>query len=256
MEIGLRYVSPDKKGEMMTNNKYALAVRLFFIVILICCGKPAQSEEPPTNKNDLTSSVDVPPVVDQTAPLYQGAAKNVEGGGESLEEMKKRIGMDNVWPSEVPEHDYVGVRKCALCHKKEAAGSQYPIWKETAHAKAFDTLGTEEAKALAQKLGIEDPQQSGKCLRCHSTAYAFGEQRVTNVIPVEEGLSCETCHGPGKDYMKLKTMKNREKAVAAGLIIPNEQTCLKCHNQTAPNVKPFDFHESWEKIKHPVPEKP
>ena len=71
----------------------------------------------------------------------------------------------------------------------------------------------------------------------------------------KEGISCETCHGPGKDYKRLKIMQDREKAVAAGLIIPDEQTCLKCHNDTAPNVAPFNYKEAWEKIKHPVPEK-
>jgi len=174
-------------------------------------------------------------------------------GGETLDAMKERIGFDKVWPSEKLAHDFVGVKKCSLCHKTDKQGSQFKIWEDSPHAKAYDTLGMPEAKALAAKLGIADPQQSGKCLRCHSTAYAFGEDKVTENIPVEEGVSCETCHGPGKDYMKITTMKDRAKAVQAGLVIPGEATCLKCHNETAPNVKPFHYQESWDKIKHPVP---
>jgi hypothetical protein len=167
--------------------------------------------------------------------------------------MKARIGFDKVWPSEVYARDFVGVKKCSLCHNKKDRGDQVKIWQDTAHAKAFYTLGTPEAKALADKLGIADPRQSGKCLRCHSTAYGFGERITTGAIPPEEGVSCETCHGPGRDYMKLKVMKDREQAKAAGLIVPGEQTCLKCHNETAPNVKPFNFEESWLKIRHPAP---
>ena len=153
------------------------------------------------------------------------------------------------------EHEYVGVTKCALCHKKDDVGAQVKIWQETKHAKAFETLGTPEAKALAAKMGIDDPQKSGKCLKCHSTAYGFTEAKVTEAIPVEEGISCESCHGPGKDYMKKSIMQDKQQAIANGLVIPDEKTCVKCHNSESPSFKPFDFKERWEKIKHPVPPK-
>lgn len=172
-----------------------------------------------------------------------------------IDKMKTRIGFELTRTSEPSVRGYIGVKKCSVCHNSESKGYHYKIWKSSAHARAFETLGTPEAKALGKRLGIPDPQQSGKCLRCHSTAYAFGEQRVTDAIPIEEGISCETCHGEGKDYMKIETMKDRKKALAAGLIIPDEKTCLKCHNETAPNVKEFNYQESWDKIKHYTPKK-
>ena len=149
--------------------------------------------------------------------------------------------------------EFTGAKKCALCHKKPEQGEQMKIWENSSHAKAFQTLGTPEAKEAGAKLGISDPQTSGKCLKCHSTAYHFTEERVSQVIPVEEGVSCESCHGPGKDYMTKTIMQDRAKAVEKGLIIPDEQTCLKCHNQESPTFKPFNFAERWEKIKHPRP---
>ena len=151
------------------------------------------------------------------------------------------------------EHEFVGVTKCSMCHKKPEKGEQFKIWQESKHAKAFETLKTPEAKEQAAKLGIADPSTSGKCLKCHSTAYGFTEAKVTDVIPVEEGISCESCHSPGKDYMKKSIMENKEEAIANGLVIPDEQVCRKCHNPEAPTFKDFNFKERWEKIKHPVP---
>ena len=153
------------------------------------------------------------------------------------------------------EHEFVGAGKCGMCHKTEDMGGQYQIWQETKHAKAFETLGTPEAKEIAAKSGIDNPQASGKCLKCHSTAYGFSENKVTEAIAVEEGISCETCHGPGRDYMKKSVMQDKEQAQANGLIIPGEEICKKCHNPESPKFKEFDYKERWEKIKHPLTKK-
>lgn len=152
------------------------------------------------------------------------------------------------------EHEFVGSTKCAICHKKPEQGEQVRIWQESGHAKAFETLGTPEAKAQGAQKGVENPQTDGKCLKCHSTAYGFTEAVVTAAIPVEEGVSCESCHGPGKDYMKKSVMEDEAAAVEAGLVVPDEKTCQKCHNPEAPTFKSFNYAEYWEKIKHPVPQ--
>lgn len=152
-------------------------------------------------------------------------------------------------------HEYAGVKKCSICHKSAAQGEQYPKWQASKHSKAYASLSTAEAKAAAAKLGVTDPQTSGKCLKCHSTAYGHTESQVTTVIPVEEGVSCESCHGAGKDYMKMSVMKDRDAAKAAGLIMPDETTCKKCHNEENPFNKPFNFQERLEKIKHSKPGK-
>ena len=153
------------------------------------------------------------------------------------------------------DHEFVGVSKCKMCHQKPEQGEQYRIWSETKHAHALDSLKTAEAKEMGKKYGVDDPATSGKCLKCHSTAYGFTEAKVTEAIPVEEGISCESCHGPGKDYMKKSVMEDKAQAIANGLVMPTEETCKKCHNPEAPTFKSFDFKERWEKIKHPVPKK-
>ncbi|MBI2095324.1 MAG: cytochrome C554 [Candidatus Omnitrophica bacterium] len=155
--------------------------------------------------------------------------------------------------AEAPGHEFVGAKKCAICHKTPAQGGQYGIWLESKHAKAFETLGTPAAAAIAQKAGVDDPSQSGQCLKCHSTAYGFTEKRASDAIAVEEGVSCESCHGPGKDYMKKSVMQDLRAAKAAGLLVPDEKTCLRCHNAGGPVPEDFDYKTYREKIKHPKP---
>jgi nitrate/TMAO reductase-like tetraheme cytochrome c subunit len=134
--------------------------------------------------------------------------------------------------------NYVGVDLCKLCHKKKELGDQYDTWANTSHSKAFYTLGTPEAKEIAANLGINDPQQSGKCLRCHSTSSAFAEEKVAEDLQIEDGVQCESCHGPGEGYMYLEVMEDMKEATDMGLVMPTEKTCRKCHNPESPTYNP------------------
>ncbi len=151
------------------------------------------------------------------------------------------------------EHEFAGTRKCSICHRQAKQGNQYGIWQDSKHAQAFETLGSEKAKAIATCMGIDAPQASGKCLKCHSTAYYYSEAPATEKVAPEEGVTCESCHGPGKDYMRMSTMRDLAAAVAAGLILPDADSCLQCHNEESPTYKPFEFDAQWKKIEHPVP---
>jgi hypothetical protein len=48
-------------------------------------------------------------------------------------------------------------------------------------------------------------------------------------------------------------MKDRQAAIKAGLVIPDEKTCVKCHNSESPLFKSFVYKDMWAKIAHPVP---
>lgn len=149
----------------------------------------------------------------------------------------------------------VGSKTCGICHKKDETGNQLGKWQASPHAKAFATLGSDKAKEVAKGKGIDNPQTSGKCLKCHATANLMTETSSAGKVKVEEGVSCESCHGPGKKYMAKSTMEDHAKSVAAGMVHPPTQNCKLCHNEESPTFKGFNEQEYVAKIAHPNPAK-
>ncbi len=135
--------------------------------------------------------------------------------------------------------EYVGANKCKMCHNKPAGGAQYAQWADSKHAKAMESLNAEEAK---------DPN----CLKCHSTYGSVNADLVTT-LKVTEGVSCESCHGPGSLYFPAAVMKDKAKALTKGMIEPTEAVCKACHNAKSPHFKGFNYKEYVAKIAHPKP---
>lgn len=147
----------------------------------------------------------------------------------------------SVSPAQSQTKEYIGAAKCKMCHNKVPQGEQYNKWAATPHAKAMLSLKGDEAK---------DP----KCLKCHSTAAGL-KLSDTQTITVAEGVSCETCHGAGSAYKSAAIMKDQAKSIAAGMIIPDEKLCKKCHNAESPHFKGFDYKTYLAKVQHPNPAK-
>lgn len=147
---------------------------------------------------------------------------------------------------------YIGAQKCAMCHKSEKSGQQFPKWDATKHSKSFAALSSPQAAEAAKALGVTNPVTDAKCLKCHAPlADKAAELKA-------EGVGCEVCHGPGSDYKTLTIMKDKAEAVKKGLkLYANADAikaqCLTCHENA--HNKTFDFTAAWEKIKHPVPGK-
>jgi hypothetical protein len=148
------------------------------------------------------------------------------------------------------QNKYVGAEKCKMCHMTK--GKAYPVWSESKHSKALLTLKGAAAIAIAKEKGIADPSADAKCLKCHATA-ATVPANLNGGITNAEGVSCEACHGPGSTYKSMTLMKNRTDAIKNGLLIPDEKTCLKCHNSESPTFKGFDFATYNAKIAHMNP---
>ncbi len=155
-------------------------------------------------------------------------------------------------------HKYIGVSQCAMCHKTEKAGKQFDIWKASKHSQAYVTLTTDKANEIAKAKGLTKPAaESPECLKCHVAGYGLDAALFDKKFDMKDGVQCEVCHGPGSDYKSLPVMKDRAKAIAAGLNISKDdpKLCEKCHNSESPNFKEFKYKEMWDKIKHPVPAK-
>lgn len=155
---------------------------------------------------------------------------------------------------------YVGSKTCGMCHKKDNDGNQLKVWEESAHSKAFETLKSDEAAAVMKKLGLTTKAyETDKCLSCHTTGHGKPATAFDKKFKAEDGVQCESCHGPGSEYKSMKVMKNKDDAVAKGLIIyANDEAikaqCVTCHNSESPTFKEFKFAEMYAKIKHNKPE--
>ncbi len=159
---------------------------------------------------------------------------------------------------------FIGAEKCKNCHEAKSKGSQYSTWKAMKHAKAFETLGSEEAKKTAKEKGVDDPTTSEKCLKCHQTAFGEPAERIAAGFDPKAGIQCESCHGPGGNHLKARMAAADEDEDSGELAtipdteiikVPKEDTCKKCHNEESPNYKPFCFKFFEEKVRHFDPRK-
>jgi excinuclease UvrABC ATPase subunit len=152
---------------------------------------------------------------------------------------------------------YVGVKTCGMCHKKKDDGQQLKIWQDSKHSKAYTTLKTEEADKIAKEKGYSTKAvETQECLQCHVTGYDIDASMLGNKFKIEDGVQCETCHGPGSDYKSKKVMQNRKLSIEKGLLVFDnpEELCVKCHNEESPAFTGFNFDEMWAKIKHSKPQ--
>ena len=133
-----------------------------------------------------------------------------------------------------------GPNACAECHKQETEA-----WQETHHFKTFREMPRQkEASEIAARMNVQRIRSEGLCMTCHFTA-----QQKDNGKQLIAGVSCESCHGAGDDWIKIhsqfsgKTEKTESKAEAdarwrlaetKGMIRPSSlyqlaRNCLGCH---------------------------
>jgi cytochrome c553 len=153
---------------------------------------------------------------------------------------------------------YVGVKTCGMCHKKDKDGNQLKVWENSAHAKAYETLKSDEANKISQKLYGKNAVDAKECMKCHVTGYGMDESMMGKRFKMEDGVQCETCHGPGSEYKSMKIMKNKDDAIKNGLRVWKddkeiEKFCVTCHNSESPTFMEFDFQKMYSQIKHEIP---
>jgi hypothetical protein len=137
---------------------------------------------------------------------------------------------------------FVGAKKCKACHLK-----QFQSWEQTKMAKSFDLLRAgvaAEAKTKAKLDPKKDYTHDEVCLGCHTTGFGKPGGFVSlEKTPDLVGVQCESCHGPGSEYLKQggMTLQNREykraDLVKLGLTVISVETCTsQCHNNRSPFV--------------------
>ena len=88
----------------------------------------------------------------------------------------------------------VGPNACAECHKQEAEA-----WKGTHHFKTFREMPRNtQANEIAENMGVRRIKSESLCLNCHFTV-----QQKDNKEEPMAGISCESCHGAGRDWIKV-----------------------------------------------------
>jgi hypothetical protein len=129
----------------------------------------------------------------------------------------------------------LGPEACGNCHKLE-----FSAWQQTHHFKTFEDLHRRpSAIAISEKMGVKRIKSEGMCVACHYTSQGATEASLKPIA----GVSCELCHGAGKDWIKLHNVKgggDLAKAEEAGFISINNvyklaENCFQCH--TIPNEK-------------------
>lgn len=137
-------------------------------------------------------------------------------------------------------HKTVGPNACAECHKQEAEA-----WKGTHHFKTFREMPRKaDANAIADRMGLRRIKVESLCLNCHFTV----QQKDGRAEPIA-GISCESCHSAGQDWIKVhsgfsgKTAQTESKtekearlklADEKGMIRPHAiyrlaKNCYGCH---------------------------
>jgi len=159
------------------------------------------------------------------------------------------------------EHEFVGSKKCKMCHSK-----QYKSWAITTHGTAFDILkpgDRTEAKVKYKLDPAKDYTADKDCLGCHTTGYGkaggyavpdAADEKAVKKMAKLAGVGCESCHGPGKDYNKVKKSIKKEKRnykfdelAAAGMTEIEAGTCTGCHSDKSPTFdasKTLDFEKA------------
>jgi hypothetical protein len=154
----------------------------------------------------------------------------------------------------LPDLEYVGSRRCGECHTGDDLGGQYVSWMRSAHGLAYWQLASDWAAFLASRRqeysDIQEPEKEWRCLKCHVTGAQDLDSGFAATFRQEEGVGCESCHGPGSAYVDPEVMADRDLFLQNGGRIPGEATCRRCHEGDR-----FQYDERLPRIAHPRPEK-
>jgi len=145
--------------------------------------------------------------------------------------------------STAQKYQTLGTAGCGLGQNNCHAGENTRWYRNDAHKVTVEALydDMENAEKYAELAGIGAKnlfKGNTNCMECHGTIVSGKEAKEA-----DEGVSCESCHGPGSGYKDPHSEKDvgYEKALKLGLV-KNEnldiraKTCVRCHYITDQKV--------------------
>lgn len=157
--------------------------------------------------------------------------------------------------------------ECQRCH-----GDQNAWWFNDPHSTSADPFFERDPNnvKIARLYGINPAQMSRGnvvCMDCHGTVVTGRERRE-----VEDGVSCQSCHGPGKEFLEVHQegdlslgaqRPGYQKALKLGMLELQDldvraRTCSGCHYVTDPRLisaghpsgANFDYVQGMNNIRH------
>ncbi len=141
-----------------------------------------------------------------------------------------------------PKH--LGVASCAssVCHGSVKARSvtripqnEYVIWsRHDRHRNAYKTLLTPASRRIAANLGLANAHEADVCLDCHADNVPPAQRGER--FQINDGVTCEACHGGAGAYIDSHTQKHLSHAdrVESGLLPIDDidvraALCFSCH---------------------------
>jgi len=147
--------------------------------------------------------------------------------------------------------EYIGAGSCSAssCHgsvrprnETRIQQNEHTIWVQDRHRRAFEVLSNPVSVRMGKILGrdvlkADSPSTSPRCLACHGLP---PDQKRRTTFDMNDGVSCELCHGPASNWLGPHTASTADRAkdharnVQLGLVdtrdlVKRTQQCLTCH---------------------------
>ena len=135
---------------------------------------------------------------------------------------------------------FLGADSCSSSGCHGGAGDvrkQFIVWsKQDFHTRSYATLTTARSEVIAKALGLPNATTHAKCTSCHAPLHQVPSVQLTKGLDLKEGVSCESCHGPGERWLRSHTRPDLSHAdrVHAGQrdlknLYVRANSCVACH---------------------------
>jgi hypothetical protein len=163
---------------------------------------------------------------------------------------------------------YAGAPSCASsnCHGStrprkvfDVLQNEYYTWYKGGdphYQRAYRDLFSERSRAIARNLRLPGAAaEAPLCLNCHAMVVPKAKQ--ANRLDVEDGISCEGCHGPSSGWKNghAEAGWSHEQSVAAGMtdlrsLDVRSRLCLSCHLGSAGKSVDHDLIAAGHPVLH------